>query len=156
MPALSQRQRQLYRHRVNIFREFHPIDGATGVPQPPYWKMLYVNVPCMYNYTDNISDPIDAVGRIKRNTLFTDDKLQLGVDQDIQDADVVMNATFYPDGKPTELYGQIHTVLGTYKATFNTGFRRPNKRSVLIAVMEKPPQGILDLLTAAAGWLIGR
>ncbi len=140
--ALNQRQQAAYNHRVNLWqpsRVINPISGAVGAET---YTLAYSNVACRYEYTDNVADPVEGVGRTKRPTIFTTDKIHFDSAQEVGADWIVKNISLLPDGSRSQLYGEFHRVLGVSKITPSAGLRRANKRSMMAQTIEKIPAGV--------------
>ena len=139
---LNARQIACYCHTVNLWSVASPINATTGVVGDDVYTLAYSGVKCRYEYTDNISDPIEGIGRTKRPTVFTTDKIHFDSAQPIGDNWIVKNVSILPDGTQSPLYGEFHRILGAPKVTPSAGNRRANKLSVMALSMEKPPDGV--------------
>ena len=139
---LNNRQLLAYNHLVNVWRRIRGGPSALGKPAADVWSLIATNVKCHYKYTENISDPIEGGGEIKRPSLFTDDRIDFAADQDIRQGDILKNVSYTRNGAPSPLYGQMHRALGVSKVVPTSGNRQANKCSVLTQVIDKAPTGV--------------
>lgn len=139
---LNQRQLACYRHTVNLWQPTRTINATTGAVGAETYALAYSGVSCRYEYTDNVSDPTEGAGRIKRPTIFTTDKIHFDSAQEVGDDWIVKNVSLLPDGSQSPLYGEFHRILGVARVTPSAGVRRANKQSVMAMTIEKPPAGV--------------
>lgn len=139
---LNVRQQHAYKHLVNLWKPVRSVNQATGKASAETYVLAYSKVPCLYQYTDNVSNPTQGVGRVKRMTIFTTDIIHFVQEQQIDEGWIVKNVSLLPDGTQSPLYGQFHRVLGVARVTPTAGARKANKRSVMCQVMEKTPPGV--------------
>jgi hypothetical protein len=141
--GLVPRQRIAYTSRVNVYRAVQPVDPATKERvDVESWALVYQNVPCLYGYTQNDSDPTGA-GRVKRRSMFTEDMLCVPVRALIQPGDLVKDVTPDSTDNRGENAGTIHRVMGQPRALPNAGSRRSNRRVYQLFQEEKPPADLL-------------
>lgn len=139
--ALNPRQMRAYKDLVDLWAPSRTVD-TSGEPSGDTFTLVASNVVCKYEYTDNISDPTSDVGRVKRPTIFTDDKLHMEAAQQCGEGWMIVNRTLLSDGSQSSLYNQVHRCLGVARVNETRGVRRANKRSLMITVHEKPPTAI--------------
>jgi len=140
--ALGIRQQLAYCHTVNLWSVTRTIDPATGIVGEDVYTKVYSGVKCRYRYTQNLNDPIEGIGRVKRPTEFTTDFIAFDSAQVIGDDWIVQNVTLLPDGSKSVLYGDCHRILGAGDVVENAGNRRSNKQTVMAQQMEHPPDGV--------------
>lgn len=138
--ALTERQQKLYEHRCNIWNVTETI--TSGVPGAETYTLAASNVPCYYEFTPNLSDDVDAIGRIKRMTVFVTDTIHMEITQPCQNGSIIKNVTFDIDGSQSPMYGTYHRVEGAAREIVTTSRRRPNKASYMAMSIEKPPTGV--------------
>ena len=136
--ALNRRQKQGYGHRCDIVRVgVGPI--VNGKPTGVTYTLNARNVPCLYSYTDNVSDPIEGVGRAKRTMIFTLDSIHFEQSVEIDDGWITINRTLRKDGSRHQLWGEVHKVGGDPKVFEDSNGRHANKKSVYAATLEHVP-----------------
>lgn len=138
--SLNFRQTQAYRHLCIIYRPTTPI--TSGKPGSITYPIVASNVPCLFQPTPNINDPIPGGGTIKRPTIFTTDTLHMEAGIDCRAEDIVKNTTLLPNGQRSSNYGKFSRALGAPEVIENAGRRKANKQSMPIMEMEHPPAGL--------------
>jgi hypothetical protein len=141
---LNARQIRCYTHLCNVWRLSQgSVNPATKVKADGVWSLVASGIPCLYVYTDNVSDPLPGGGRVKRPSLFTDDHIKFAIDQDIREGDIVVNVSLQPNGAHVDsVYGECSRLLGQPKSVPSSGARRANFRAFLMMTEEKPPLGV--------------
>lgn len=139
---LTQRQKLSYNHLANLWKPVRSVNATTGKPADDTYTLAYSGVRCAYHYTDNLSDPVEGAGRIKRPTVFTTDAIKFEASQEVGADWIVKNVSILPDGSQSPLFGEFHRILGVARVTPNAGNRRANERKMLAQTIEKPPPGV--------------
>ena len=139
---LNDRQRAAYVHKCNLWSVTRTVNATTGVAGAETYTLAYSGVLCRYEYTDNLSDPIEGAGRIKRPTVFTTDAIHMDAAQPCGEGWIAKNVSLLPNGTQSPLYGEFHRILGAARISPSAGNRRANKRKMLAQSMEKPPAGV--------------
>lgn len=134
--ALTFTQQKAYTSRMNIFRATRSRNAATGEVGDDVWGLVAANIPCAFLYTPNDSDPT-GVGRIKRRTALTEDRIEMEVTVDIKDQDIVKDVT---PGSPNA--GTFHRVAGVPRLLESQGVRKTNHLEIQAMQEEKPPEGV--------------
>lgn len=138
--ALTQRQKAAYKHLCDIWSVGRTI--TSGVPGDETFTLAYSGVACLYQYTPNVDDVTDSVGRVKTRTIFTTDIVHFDAAQEVKDAWILVNRSLLADGSHSPAYGEVHRVLGAPRIIANAGNRKANKRSVMAMSMEHAPTGV--------------
>ena len=136
------RQIRCYQHKCDVWRVSRSAPDSQGKCGDDVWTQIGAGISCLYEYTDNLSDIVEEGGRIKRVTVFTDDKIHFVIDADVKDGDIIKNVSMIAD-MPSPIYGEFHRTLGSGHATPSAGGRRANKVSFLAQTEEHPPTGVV-------------
>jgi len=141
---LNLRQQLAYKHLCDLWKPTRTINATTGVVSDETYVLMYSNVQMLYQYTRNLDDPIDAIGRIKRPTEFTTDFLHMDSAQDCEDGWIAVNRTILPDGSHSRQYNVGHKILGAGNFTESAGNRQANKQSFMAQENEHLPTEIVS------------
>lgn len=133
--ALNFRQEQCYNHRFQIWRRGITEDPATGLRTEGVYAAVGAAHPGLYSYTQNDDDP-GSIGRVKRRTALTEDKLECEVSIDIRSTDLVLDLTLDSSGNPTANYGQVHRVEGQPRKYPDQGLMELNYATVQLMSIE--------------------
>jgi len=133
--ALNARQLAAYKHKCDIWR-------CTRVAGYETWAKVASNVPCLYDFSPNVSDVLPGMGRVKRTSEFTNDTIHFEAAQDARETDIVINRTTLPNGTHSRMWGDGHRLLGASQLIEDSGGRRANKQSFPAQVEEKLPDGV--------------
>jgi hypothetical protein len=136
------RQMRSYVHLCDIWSWTEQPNTGGGVPGLRIYTFAFTGVHCMYQYTANVSDPVEGAGRTKRQSIYTDDAIHFTQDQDIEEGWLIINRSIPPPGRMNVLFGQGHIVLGFERTTPSGGARDANKNAVLAMVLDKLPAGV--------------
>lgn len=136
---LNFRQKILYQHRCDIWQVTNSVNAATGKPNDTAYSLYASGVPCLYEWTQNLSQPHTGAGRVKRQDEFTNDIVHMVASQVLHDGWFLVNRTILPGGKRSINYGEVHRVQGSPETFENAGVRSANKQSVRCQTVEKPP-----------------
>ena len=139
---LNPRQRAFFKHKCNIYSVATAINSATGRPGDETYTLVASAIPCYYEYTPNVSDPTEAIGRIKRATIFTTDTIHMPSGVTVMDAWLTKNVTLLSNGRRSPSYGEVHQIMGAPNEKPDDGNRHPNSVSVMAMTLEKPPSGM--------------
>lgn len=133
------RQQKLYTDRCDIYQTTRASNSdGLGTPGDERISLVAANVPCYYQYTQNVDDATD-VGRFKRATIFTTDIVHFYADQRLENGWWLKNRTKDAQGRPTPNYGQVHKILGAPNNIPTRGIRHANKQSVMAMQEEQIP-----------------
>lgn len=136
--ALNWRQQRLYLSRIKVYRATRTV-GADKEAGDDVWLPVpgLESVPCLLAYTQDDSDPT-GVGRVKRRSALTEDRLKVAANVEIRDQDLIVNVT-----PGDEARGFVHRVMGQPTIRATKGFRKTNERLYQIFQEEKPPAEVV-------------
>lgn len=143
--SLNARQTAAYQNRISIVGVTPGIVELNGEVDAQTYYISARNVPCYFQFTDNINDPIEGAGREKRPSVFTDDTCHMEANNTITDQWIIRDETILPNGHRSPLYGTYSMVLGAPRIIANAGRRKANKLSVKLLSIEKPPAAVVAL-----------
>lgn len=135
--ALNLRQRRAYKSRVKVYRATRTV-GADKEASDDVWAVVagLESVPCLLTYTQDDSDPT-GVGRVKRRTALTEDRLKVEASVVLRDQDLVVNVT-----PGDAAYGMVARIMGEPTIRDSKGPRKTNERLYQFFAEEKPPAGV--------------
>lgn len=140
--ALNFRQQRSLMHRCNIWKIDRTVTAGTGVVGAETPTLMASNVACLYQHTPNVDNPVSAGGRVKLQTILTEDVVHFEATVVVQDNWILKNVSILPDGSRSPAYGSFHRVHGAPRIIANAGARRGNKLSVMAMSIEKVPTGV--------------
>lgn len=138
-------QKRAYVHTVSIVSVTEGPTGLDGEPSDTIYAISARKVPGLFGFTDNVNDPVEAVGRTKRPSVLTDDGFHTVASVQIADRWIIRDESILPDGTRSPTYGNYSEVLGDPRIIANAGRRRANKLSVMLLSLENPPAAVLAL-----------
>jgi len=141
--SLNTRQQLCYVHLCDLWSVTRTVNATTGVVGDETYTLAYSNVKVRYQFTRNLDDPLDGIGRLKRPTEFTTDFLHMDSAQLCDDAWIAINRTILPDGTRSQQYNVGHKLLGAGNFTESAGNRRANKKSFMMQEIEHLPATII-------------
>jgi hypothetical protein len=133
---LTRRQKDLYKHLVDIWRDPMGVDPQTLKPLGEALERVAEDIPCYIEYNPNVDTSTEA-GRLLASMIFTTDRIHLPADVDIQNGDYTLNKTPGPN------FGQVHRTLGEPQQNPTVGRRDTNKQMVMAMIDLKPPAEIV-------------
>jgi hypothetical protein len=133
--ALNFRQQQAYNHRFQVWRRGFTENPTTGERVEGTYALVGSTHPGLYGYTQNDDDP-SSVGKIKRRTALTEDKLECEVSIDIRSTDLVLDLSLDSSGSPTANHGQVHRVEGQPRKYPDQGLMELNYLTVQLMSVE--------------------
>lgn len=137
--ALTFTQRKTYTSTIKVYRVADRTPDALGEVPDETWAAVagLSSVPALLGYTQDDSDPT-GVGRVKRRSALTEDRLYVEVDKDIRDQDLIVDVT---PGVPT--YGNVYRIMGQPTTMPTAGGRPTNERLYQIFQEEKFPAEVI-------------
>lgn len=137
--ALTGRQQLLYTHLCNLYSVTrNPNSDGIGTPGPETITLAYSNVPCFYEYTENMDAPTN-IGRIKIANLLTKDTIHFAISQEVQDGWWALNISPPVNGIDNPNNGQVHRLLGAPRDLPGTPTRTTRVREINAQVAEQSP-----------------
>lgn len=140
--SLGIRQILAYKHLVDLWSVTRTVTALTGVVGDETYTLAYSNVRVRYQFTRNLDDPLDGIGRMKRPTEFTTDFIHMDSAQECEDGWIAINRTILSDGSRSQQYNKGHKLLGAGNFTESAGNRRGNKKSFMTQENEHLPATI--------------
>ena len=132
--ALTRTQQLAYKSTCNIYRRIETtVDGVRG---NGVWTLILAAVPCLYDYTQNDSEPVN-IGRVGSRNALTEDKIELEVGLSIRDQDMIIDTTPGPN------FGLVHRIQGQATRLENQGRRITNCQMLQLFADEHPPPEIV-------------
>lgn len=140
--SLNIRQQNCYKHLIDLWNVARTINATTGVVGDETYTLAYSNVKVRLQFTRNLDDPMDGIGRMKRPTEFTTDFIHMDSAQGCDDGWISINRTILPDGSHSQQYNVGHKILGAANYTESAGNRQANKKSFMAQEVEHLPATI--------------
>lgn len=126
--ALNQRQERAYVRRFKVYRSASVVDPVTKKRTPGAWAFVG-EYRGLYGYTQN-DDDAGPLGRVKRRSALTEDKLECEVSVPLLSQDMVVDTSLNLDGSHGANYGVVHRVMGEPRLMPDEGQMRLNYLTV--------------------------